>query len=123
MLLLNVREVLKGITAEPHSSVTSLTCGQLVLSVVDRSVVIGDRRPNLNETQFQMVWRLAEQPASILTPRELLGEGCALKDDAVAQLAYRKVWRLRQALAQDRAIIECVRGVGYRLNLRYLGAI
>ena len=120
VLLLNVREILQGVAAYMQPSIT---CGRMTLSVAGRTVSIEDRQTALTEAQFHILWRLAEYPDAVLSPRELLGESHALTDKAVAALAQKHIYRLRKALGKDGAIIECVRGLGYRLNLRYVGAI
>ena len=120
VLLLNIREVLQGLTAHVQPSIT---LGRMTLSVAGRTVSIEDRQTALTEAQFDILWRLAEHPDAVLSHRELLGENHALTDKAVAALAHKHICRLRKALGKDGAIIECVRGLGYRLNLRYVGAI
>ena len=127
--------VVVRVVPEPISSTTvatrfsfvyvqpSITRGRMTLSAAGRTVSIGDRQTALTEAQFHILWRLAKHPDAVLSPRELLGESDALTDKAVAALAHKHIYRLRKALGKDRAIIECVRGLGYRLNLRYVGSI
>lgn len=93
-----------------------VTAGRLTLDNLQRRVTLGDQELELTPTEFMMLWTLAAQPGRVFSRHELLDTSRGRDANALDRTIDVHVRALRKKLGEDAALIETVRGVGYRFK-------
>ena len=110
-LLARVRARLRPVGIGPA---TELRAGDLVVDLLTRDVRLGHRSIVLPSRQFSLLEELLRHPGQTLTRQELLSSVWDMDFDPGSNLVDVYVGYLRRKLGA--ALIETVRGVGYRLS-------
>lgn len=79
-----------------------------------RSVAVGGQLVDLTPTEFEILWTLIAQPGRPFTRGELLTTARGLNSAALERTIDVHVRSLRQKIGDPGAVIETVRGIGYR---------
>jgi two-component system phosphate regulon response regulator PhoB len=113
-LVARIRAVLRR--RVPERGLETLSVGRLALNPETYTVTLDSRRLELAPTEFRLLRVLMAQPGRVFTRPQLLdkvwGESAFVEERTVDV----HVRRLRVALGtQGEALLETVRGVGYRL--------
>lgn len=115
-LLARVRAVLRRKAPEPLGE--ALTVGQLVLDPSTHRVTFDQRPLKLGPTEFKLLQYLMGSAERVHSRGQLLdkvwGDHVYIEERTVDV----HVKRLREALAQAGAMVETVRGAGYRLTAK-----
>lgn len=112
-LLARIEAVLRRAKPEP---VGELLAGALRLDLDRHEATVGGDALPLNRKEFHLLALLAAQPERVQPRERLLSEVWHSTWSAASRTLDVHIARLRSKLG-DRAQIETVRGVGYRLNL------
>ena len=113
-----VRAILRRMTSTPHGP--SFTNGSvLAADEATRRATVGRQPLELTRVEFDLLARLLENPGRVYTRAQLIdsvwGDGFAISDRTVD--SHVKAVRRKVAEAGgDPALIETVRGVGYRIG-------
>lgn len=91
-----------------------LRAGGLSLDVLTREVTAGGRTVSLSDREFALLRAFASHPRQVLSRRELLAAAWDMDFDPRTNLVDVYVGYLRRKLGE--AVIETVRGAGYRLR-------
>jgi DNA-binding response OmpR family regulator len=113
-----VRAVLRRMTSLPRAD-TSVSSSMLVADETTRRATVGRQPLDLTRVEFDLLARLLENPGRVYTRAQLIdsvwGDGFAISDRTVD--SHVKAVRRKVAEAGgDPALIETVRGVGYRIG-------
>jgi len=115
-LMARMRVSLRRSSASEHEPV--ITCGDLVVDLLQRRVTVADREIKLTPTEYELIKVLAQHRGRVLTHRQLLKAvwGTAYNEDTHYIRVY--IGQLRRKIeanpTQPRHIIT-ESGVGYRL--------
>jgi DNA-binding response OmpR family regulator len=93
-----------------------IRCGELEIDRIERQVFIAGRRLSLTQREFSLLLRLAARADKVVTRTDLLGNVWEASFDSGSNILEVHVSRLRDKLGDHAAMIETVRGVGYRLR-------
>lgn len=108
--------------AEPRSSL-ALVVADLALNVATRTVTRAGQRLELGTTEFLLLERLMRHPGEVVPRRMLLESAWDYDFEPPDHLIDRHMHRLRKKVdgGHTHALIESVRGAGYRLGPRREG--
>jgi two-component system OmpR family response regulator len=98
---------------------TVLRVGDLELNLARRSCRLGDRRIGLQPREFRLLEYLMRHPGQVVTRTMLLEHVWDFHFDPRTTVVETHISRLRAKLGSaeaEQAIIETVRGAGYRLR-------
>lgn len=113
-LLARIRAVLRRAIPEPADQ--TILVGSLRLDLATHRVSIGDKLLKIRPTEFKLLYFLMHNTERVHSRGQLLdkvwGDGAYIEERTVDV----HIKRLRQALEEAGAMIETVRGVGYRLT-------
>ena len=110
-LLARVRARLRsGPAADPGA----LWTGDISLDVLTRAATIAGRTVSLSEREFSLLRAFVGHPRQVLSRRELLAMAWGMNFDPRTNLVDVYVGYLRRKIGE--AVIETVRGAGYRLR-------
>jgi two-component system phosphate regulon response regulator PhoB len=120
-LMLRVQAVLRR--AQPQAPVEdtppALRHGPISLELASRRAFVGGEEVTLTVIEFELLRTLLERRGRVQTRARLLSDVWQVSPDIESRTVDTHVKRLRQKLAQKHeaagAVIETVRGVGYRL--------
>jgi two-component system OmpR family response regulator len=103
--------------AETRSEQTTLTCADLAVDLMSRSVHRGDRRIDLLPREFQMLEFLMRRQGRVVTRTMLLEGVWDYRFDPRTNVIDVHISRLRRKIDAEGepALIHTVRGSGYRL--------
>lgn len=90
--------------------------GRLKLYRSTREVEIDGECTTLSAAQFDALWMLVEQHHRAIPLEELVPGGSALRAGELRNHGHLLAYRLRERLGRHRALVETVRGRGYRIN-------
>lgn len=103
-------------TQESSESRSTLEYQGLVLDPSLRRATIDGHRLNLTQTEFSMLWMLAERPGHVVS-RQLLLNSCRNQTSGINERTVdAHVRGIRRKLEYRSHLVETVRGVGYRLS-------
>jgi AAA ATPase-like protein len=85
-----------------------------ILDSLQRQLVLDDRRVDLTRLEFEVIHYLHERPGRIVDRAALLGDIWGYEDGRGSNVLEVIVTSLRRKLGERAAMIETVRGVGYR---------
>jgi DNA-binding response OmpR family regulator len=109
-LLARVRARLRP--GDPGAGV--LRAGDIYLDVLTREVTAPGRRVSLSDREFSLLRAFVSHPRQVLSRRDLLAKAWGMDFDPQTNLVDVYVGYLRRKLGE--AVIETVRGAGYRLR-------
>jgi two-component system, OmpR family, response regulator QseB len=110
-LLARVRARLRS---RPTASAGVLRVGGICLDAMTREVTVDGRRVNLSAREFSLLQAFVRHPSQALSRQELLSMAWGMDFDPQTNLVDVYVGYLRRKLGE--AVIETVRGTGYRLR-------
>jgi len=118
VLTARVRTVLRRRQSAPEGEDTTLNLDGLYLHLGRHEVTVNGDPVNLTLTEFRILHHLARHPGWVYTRSQIVdavrGEGYAITDRAIDV----QVVGLRKKLGDKGALIETVRGIGYRFRDR-----
>ena len=97
---------------------TLLSCGNLSIDVERHRVLDGERQVELTYKEFEMLRYLMENQGIVLTRDKLLEHIWGYDFDGETRTVDVHIRTLRQKLEESGALIETIRGVGYRIGDR-----
>ena len=97
---------------------TLLSCGNLSIDVERHQVLDGERQVELTYKEFEMLRYLMENQGIVLTRDKLLEHIWGYDFDGETRTVDVHIRTLRQKLEGSGALIETIRGVGYRIGDR-----
>lgn len=112
-LLARIRAVLRRRTSEPADG--SVRVGELLLDADTRRVSHAGRPVRLGPTEFRLLHYLMQHPERVHSRARLLDRVWGNQVTLEERTIDVHIKRLREALGDAGAMIETVRGVGYRL--------
>ncbi len=105
------RRSFEGVSAGP-----TLTCGSIALDEIARRVTVDGAPVGLSQREFAMLECLLRHPNQVLTRDQLLDHAWPFGVEITPGSVDSYVYLLRRKLGEEAgAMIEAVRGVGYRL--------
>lgn len=114
-LLLRVRAVLRRSTGQPAERATMERDG-LSIDLEAHKVFIEGKEVGLTATEFKLLSELLRTSPRVRTRDQLLTSVWGYEFEGYARTVDTHVRRLRQKLGDHAALIETVRGVGYRFK-------
>ena len=97
---------------------TLLSCGNLSIDMERHQVLDGERQVELTYKEFEMLRYLMENQGIVLTRDKLLEHIWGYDFDGETRTVDVHIRTLRQKLEESGALIETIRGVGYRIGDR-----
>jgi two-component system phosphate regulon response regulator PhoB len=123
-LLLRVKAILRRSQASPQGLATGetgeaqarLEHGPITVELASRRVFVAGAELELTLIEFELLRTFLERPGRVQSRAQLLGDVWRVSPDIESRTVDTHVKRLRQKLGEAGALIETVRGVGYRLS-------
>ncbi|MEN9846432.1 MAG: hypothetical protein RIS36_1579 [Pseudomonadota bacterium] len=116
VLLARVKSVVRRLGASPIADDATLSIEGLKVNPTRREVHVGDALVELTNTEFKLLHFLMRQPGVVFTRTQIVdgvhGDDYPVTDRSVDV----QVVGLRKKLGEIGALIETVRGVGYRFK-------
>ena len=113
--LARVRALLRR--AAPQAEPSDRLCaGDIVLSLSDRTVTADGREISLTYKEFELLALLLENKGTVLRRDTILDRIWGYSFEGGTRTVDVHVRTLRQKLGDAGAVIETVRGVGYKIN-------
>ena len=113
--LARVRALLRR--AAPQAEPSDRLCaGDIVLSLSDRTVTAAGREISLTYKEFELLALLLENKGTVLRRDTILDRIWGYSFEGGTRTVDVHVRTLRQKLGDAGAVIETVRGVGYKIN-------
>lgn len=116
VLLARVKSVIRRVGASPIADDATLSIEGLKVNPTRREVYVGDTLVELTNTEFKLLHFLMRQPGVVFTRTQIVdgvhGDDYPVTDRSVDV----QVVGLRKKLGEIGALIETVRGVGYRFK-------
>ena len=113
-LIARIQAVLRRSGSEQLSI---LQAGDLTVNLLTRRVTLKEREVDLTTREFNLLERFVRSPGRVFTRTQLLEHVWGYDFDPETNLVDVNIRRLRKKIDDDEAaLIETVRGVGYRLR-------
>jgi two-component system phosphate regulon response regulator PhoB len=116
VLLARVKSVIRRVGASPIADDATLSIDGLKVNPTRREVYVGEALVELTNTEFKLLHFLMRQPGVVFTRTQIVdgvhGDDYPVTDRSVDV----QVVGLRKKLGEIGALIETVRGVGYRFK-------
>lgn len=90
--------------------------GSIRISRERHEVVVGEKKPELTSTEFDILVMLAERPGWVMTRKQLIKGTHGARSSSTERSIDVHVTSLRKKLGEAGSRIETVRGVGYRFS-------
>ena len=109
-----------GRRQRPSQQVSRLAAGRLEMDLLRRRVLVGGHEARLTNREYQILEVLLRNAGRVVTRSMLLEAVWDYRFDPQTNIVDQHVSRLRQKLGDEDsgAIVETVRGVGYRIGTR-----
>lgn len=114
-LMARIRAALRH-SATPPQGKREYTFGPLYLNSLLHKVTVSGREITLTLKEFQVLELLMEHQDAVLTREQLLNTVWGYEFDGASRTVDVHIRTLRQKLEEAGALIETVRGLGYRLS-------
>jgi len=113
-LVARVKAVLRR--SEPAKLKDALTVGDITISYAGRTVEVKNKKIELTQTEFNLLWHLMNRPGRVISRDDLITAGRG--DDAMVidRTIDVHIASLRKKLGKSGSVIETVRGVGYKFS-------
>jgi two-component system phosphate regulon response regulator PhoB len=115
-LALRVRAVLRRASPTPAQPPTRIAVGSLVVDRARHRVLVGGREVSLTALELKLLDHLASHRDRVQSREVLLERVWGLDPDMETRTVDTHVKRLRAKLGDAGALIETLRGVGYRIR-------
>lgn len=117
-LVARIRAVLRRTQAEPGSEEQArlLVAGEICVDERAHSVFVGERKVQLTLKEYQLLCLLMKNRGAVLTRDVLLENIWGYGNESETRTVDVHIRTLRQKLGTAGAMIETVRGVGYRMG-------
>ncbi len=115
-LVLRIRSVLKRASAAKKGSGRRVEFGNIALDKDMHTLVIDGEKIMLTLTESKLLQLLMENHDQVLSRETLLSRVWNYESDTETRTVDTHVRRLREKLGANAAMLETVRGVGYRLR-------
>lgn len=117
-LVARIRAVLRRTQAEPGSEEQArlLVAGEICVDERAHSVFVGEREVQLTLKEYQLLCLLMKNRGAVLTRDVLLENIWGYGNESETRTVDVHIRTLRQKLGTAGAMIETVRGVGYRMG-------
>jgi len=115
-LILRIRAILRRVDQGSNSPHDILKIGALRIDKTAHRVTVGDQEVELTPTEFKLLLLLAERKGRVQARAHLLQTVWDAAPDIQTRTVDMHVQRLRNKLGSAGALIETVRGFGYRIN-------
>lgn len=117
-LVARIRAVLRRTQAEPGSEEQArlLVAGEICVDERAHSVFVGEREAQLTLKEYQLLCLLMKNRGAVLTRDVLLENIWGYGNESETRTVDVHIRTLRQKLGTAGAMIETVRGVGYRMG-------
>ena len=114
-LILRVKTILKRKTssAEPSAIVAK---GEIVMDTERHEVTVGKKQLTLTSLEFKLLRIFLERAGKVQSRETLLNEIWEYESDVETRTVDTHVKRLRAKMGKAGALLETVRGIGYRLK-------
>lgn len=113
-LVLRLKAILRR-GSPPRDSAAPLTLGLLKLDVTAHRFYVDGKEVPLTALEFRLMEHLLTRLGRVQTREQLLEEVWGLSSSLETRTIDTHVMRLREKLGPARALLETVRGVGYRI--------
>jgi two-component system phosphate regulon response regulator PhoB len=100
---------------EPADSTAPVVLGPLRLDITAHRFYVDDREVSLTALEFRLLEHLMTRLGRVQTREQLLEDVWGLSSSLETRTIDTHVMRLREKLGPGRALLETVRGVGYRI--------
>jgi two-component system phosphate regulon response regulator PhoB len=115
-LILRIRAILRRVDQGSNSPHDILKIAALRIDKTEHRVTVGDQEVELTPTEFKLLLLLAERKGRVQARAHLLQTVWDAAPDIQTRTVDMHVQRLRNKLGSAGALIETVRGFGYRIN-------
>ncbi|HET7600205.1 MAG TPA: response regulator transcription factor [Gemmatimonadales bacterium] len=115
-LSLRVSAVLRRLAAAPVSAGSTLTAGPVAIDRSAHRVTLHGEELSLTATEYKLLLTLLERRGRVQTRPQLLESVWDAQPDIQTRTVDMHVQRLRSKLGEAGAMIETVRGFGYRFR-------
>lgn len=115
-LILRVASVLRRYNGQPESPARRLKAGDVLLDEEQHRVTVKGQPIELTATEFKLLRLLLDRKGRVQTRESLLVSVWNYDTDTETRTIDTHIRRLREKLGSESAIIETVRGVGYRIR-------
>lgn len=113
-LLSRIKAVLRRVGNSEQ--VTELTINDLVMNLERHTVYVGDKKINLTLKEFNLLKYLLENINIVLSREKILEKVWEYEYEGETRTVDVHIRTLRRKLGESGALIETVRGVGYRIG-------
>ena len=113
-LMLRVRAILRR---APGAPADRLTLGPLELDLGAHRARVAGEQVELTALEFKLLRHLASRAGRVQTREQLLADVWDITTQQETRTVDTHVMRLREKLLSARAMVETVRGVGYRFSM------
>ena len=113
-LLSRIKAVLRRVGNSEQ--VTELTINDLVMNLERHTVYVGDKKINLTLKEFNLLKYLLENINIVLSREKILEKVWEYEYEGETRTVDVHIRTLRRKLDESGALIETVRGVGYRIG-------
>lgn len=111
-VILRIRAVLGRGAKQTRNAV--LRCGPISLDASSHSTRVSGSPVELTVTEFRLLRELIEHPGRVRTREQILSSVWGYSFDGYSRTVDTHVRRLRAKLGEGAAMIETIRGIGYR---------
>lgn len=115
-LALRIGLIFKRMSKEGRDETRELTVGRIVLNEELHAVTLAGETLDLTATEFKLLKLLMERKGRVQTRENLLVNVWNYDTDTETRTVDTHIRRLREKLGSEAALVETVRGVGYRMN-------
>lgn len=115
-LILRIGLIFRRMTSETREPSRRLQVADVLLDEEMHTVTVGDQPIDLTATEFKLLKLLMERKGRVQSRENLLVNVWNYDTDTETRTIDTHIRRLREKLANRAALIETVRGVGYRIN-------
>ena len=115
VLLAHIRATLRRPSATPEARDTR-SAGAIFLDRGRREAAVSGSSVNLTYTEFEVLWHLASRPGMVFTRSQIVDAVRGTDYPVTERAVDVQIVGLRRKLGEAGALIETVRGVGYRFR-------
>lgn len=115
-LTLRIGLIFKRTSKEQKGESHELRVGKIVMNEDLHQVLVGGQVLDLTATEFKLLKLLMQRKGRVQTRENLLVNVWNYDTDTETRTVDTHIRRLREKLGDQSALVETVRGVGYRMN-------
>jgi two-component system phosphate regulon response regulator PhoB len=116
VLLAHIRAALRRSAARPAAERDRVSAGPVALDRARREVRVAGAAVELTFTEFEVLWHLASRPGLVFTRAQIVDAVRGTDYPVTERAVDVQIVGLRRKLGDAGALIETVRGVGYRFR-------